>query len=262
MDTNKQKIHFITFGDIKYKNSLKRIEQEANNLGIFESVTIYTPEKISEEFYKKYNMIYNYASLYDKNKGAGYWIWKFYIIPKRLSEINDNDILIYLDAGCSINKNTESLKRLNDYVNILNNSDKGIISFELPDACVEKRWTVLELLKLEDIDIDSEHYNTNQLVGGILIMKKCPHINLIFDKCIELIDKDPFIITNKYVKKNQELNAFFKDNRNDQSILSIIRKKYGSAAVLRDETYIQINDYPNWNNEWIKKMPFWATRIK
>ena len=36
-------------------------------------------------------------------RGGGYWIWKSHII-KKINEINDNDILIYLDAGCSINK--------------------------------------------------------------------------------------------------------------------------------------------------------------
>lgn len=34
---------------------------------------------------------------------AGYGIWKPYIVNQKLSEIYDNDILVYLDAGCSIN---------------------------------------------------------------------------------------------------------------------------------------------------------------
>ena len=32
-------------------------------------------------------------------RGAGYWIWKSYIIRKTLEEINDGDILIYADGG-------------------------------------------------------------------------------------------------------------------------------------------------------------------
>ncbi len=41
-----------------------------------------------------------------KNKrGYGYWVWKPYLISKILKEINDNDILLYLDAGCELNVN-------------------------------------------------------------------------------------------------------------------------------------------------------------
>ena len=56
------------------------------------------------------------------------------------------------------------------------------------------------------------------------------------------------LFTDKYNNKQEE---YFKDNRHDQSIFSIIRKLYGSI-VISDETYK--------NQRY--KVPFIATRIR
>jgi hypothetical protein len=54
--------------------------------------------------------------------------------------------------------------------------------------------------------------------------------------------------------KNLSIVDGFIDNRHDQSILSLVRKKRGSI-VLMDETYFQ----PFGNKESLR-FPFWATR--
>ena len=91
-------IHLISYGDDNYRDAKKRIEMEASSTGWFDSITVYGPEILDNNFKNKFKEVLNHP------RGAGYWIWKNYIIKKKLSEINDNDILIYVDAGCSINK--------------------------------------------------------------------------------------------------------------------------------------------------------------
>ena len=49
-------------------------------------------------------------------KGGGYWIWKHHIIENMLNEMAPNDILIYCDAGASLNLNYKALKRFNEYI--------------------------------------------------------------------------------------------------------------------------------------------------
>jgi hypothetical protein len=51
----------------------------------------------------------NFKDILREQRGGGYWIWKPYIIKKHLDKINDNDILIYMDAGCSININGKKI---------------------------------------------------------------------------------------------------------------------------------------------------------
>ena len=236
-------IHLITYGDKKYEKSKQRLYNEAKNTNWFNSITLYGPENLDNNFKNKFNDILNMP------RGAGYWIWKSHIIKKKLNEINDNDILIYLDAGCSINE--KGKKRLDEYVDMLNKNGEGIISFQMPH--IEKNYTTKEIFTYFDIDINSNIANSGQILGGIRIMKK--NHNLI--KLINLEEKtlyDNKLLFTDYYHNNQY--TFFIDNRHEQSVFSIIRKIHGSI-LLKDETWFGNNSF---GNQESLKYPFWATR--
>ncbi len=80
-----EKIHFISYGDEKYKIAKKRIFNQAINTGWFHSVKCYGKEDLTIEFIKEFQDILSI------NRGGGYWIWKFDIILNKLQQINDND---------------------------------------------------------------------------------------------------------------------------------------------------------------------------
>jgi hypothetical protein len=63
----------------------------------------------------------------------------------------------------------------------------------------------------------------------------------------EILERDPWLFTDKYNEEAKRLHPEFIDNRHDQSILSVSRKMIGSV-VIPDETY------PNY--------PFWASRSR
>ena len=239
-----QKIHFVTYGNKIYNNSKKRLQEESSNSGWFDTITIYGPEDLSDEFKHEFNDILKQPRI------AGYGLWRPYIIKKKLDEINDNDILIYLDAGCSINIHGKT--QFDEYIEMLNKSDKGIISFQMPH--VEKKYTTKEIFNYFNIDINSEYATSGQILDGILIMKKNKNLNIIIDLWHNVIYDEPLLFTDHYNKMGQCKD--FIDNRHEQSILSLVRKKHGSI-VLMDETYFQ----PFGNNESLK-FPFWTTRKK
>ena len=238
-------IHIITYGNDKYKKSKKRLENEALDTGWFDSVTVYGPEILDDDYKKKFKKILSHS------RGAGYWIWKNYIIKKKLNEINDNDILIYLDAGCSINK--KGKKRLDEYVDMLNKSDGGIISFKmshLPEKC----WTTKQIFDYFHIDRNSDIANNGQLVGGILIMKKTLNLKIKLDMVYKVYEDDCLLVTDYY---NKGQASYFRDNRHDQSIFSIIRKIHKSIE-LEDETFF----WNEWDTRNAENYPFLATRIR
>ena len=76
------------------QNALFQV-QTALNRGV-EDIRLYTRDDIDPGFLKK-----NAAILHQKT-GAGYWLWKPYIILKTLNDIPDGDIVLYLDSGMSI----------------------------------------------------------------------------------------------------------------------------------------------------------------
>ena len=97
------------------------------------------------------------------------------------------------------------------------------------------------------------HANSSQYVGGALIIKKCEHIKKIIDIFFKTLDYDNLLVTDYYNNKGQD--PFFKENRHDQSILSLICKQYGSF-VIQDEINTDGCNYKDLDP------PFIATRKK
>jgi len=246
-----QKIHFITYGDRKFKRSKDRITREAQETGWFDSIKTYAPENLDKSFWE------NFGDVLKQRRGGGYWIWKLNIIQQRLRDISDGDILVYIDSGCIINKLGGD--RFHEYINQLNESDEGIISFKM--KYIEREWTVKEILEHFKIDINSDIATSGQYVGGILIMKKCEKLKDTLDLYYNTLLHDRQFATDFYNNNNQ--HSFFRDNRHDQSVFSIIRKIKGSL-IIDDETDFGIKSKgeKRCGSELSKRYPFWATRLR
>jgi hypothetical protein len=181
------------------------------------------------------------------NKGGGYWLWKWDIILNELQKINDNDFLIYADSGCSINLNGKN--RFYEYIKMIKNNKLKILSFQLKHP--EKKYTTKEIFAAFNVPENHIIETSNQLVGGIIIMQKCDAVINIFKDCVEKLRKDHLLITDHYNSKQKQ---YFKDNRHDQSILSVARKIHGTI-IIPDETW-----FKNSNSQHMTTFPFLATR--
>ena len=235
---------FITFGgpSNNYHNSVIRICNEASELKFFNNIIGFTENNLKQdsEFWNKHsNFIEN------NSRGYGYWIWKSYLIQKELTKINENDILIYCDAGCKIN--TMGKCRLLEYIDMLNNNKEnfGILSFQLEfKEIMYTKNKIFEYLNICE-------KNLLQCLATVILIKKNNHsVNIInewYNTCCN------YHLINDNINNEHSL---FIENRHDQSLLSVLVNKYGSIKLL-DETYF----YPNWNTKGIE-YPFWATRIK
>ena len=239
----KNKLHLISYGDKKFIKAKHRIYNEAFNTHWFYSIKCYGLEDLSVSFRKEFK------SILTMKRGGGYWIWKFDIILNKLDEINDGEFLIYVDSGCSVNAN--GTKRLEEYIEMIKNSKNKIISFQMDHQ--ENIWTTKQVFDSFGISENDLIETSGQYVGGILIMQKCDAVINIFKNCLNKIRKDPLIITDYY---NSNQTKCFKDNRHDQSILSVARKIHGSI-VIPDETYSL-----DFNSETMQKIPFLATRFR
>ena len=243
---NKHNIHFITYGDEKFKLARQRLIKEANEFGVFKSIKGYCPNSLTSEFKNKYNEILKMP------RGGGYWIWKLDIIKQTVNNIPENDFIVYLDAGCTLN--LKGIRRFYEYIKMFENTDYGILSFQTSHQ--EKIWTTNQILNYFNItNNDTSIIESGQYVGGVLLLRNNDHLRKyinMFEKCIE---QDKYLITDKYNNSNQ--SKIFRDNRHDQSISSIIRKKIGSIIIERDESWI-----PPFGRGESLKYPFWSTRLK
>jgi len=239
------KKYLITYGTNKYHNSKFRLENEVKRLNMFDEIKLFDKGKLSNEFKEKYNDVLNLQH------GDGFWIWKFDIIKQELDKINDGDYLVYLDAGCAIN--LQGIERLNEYFDMLNKSEYGIISFE--QTFRESDWTTKRIFDYFNVKYDSDIGKSGQYWAGALIMQKKEHSVKIIDEVYKVLNDDMKLFTNEYGSLHNKTNQHpgFKDNRHDQSILSLVRKIHGSI-VLRDETLSHLPESKTW--------PVWAKRYK
>ncbi len=236
-----QKIHFITFGNQKYYNSLIRICNQAKELEVFDSIFAYNDKILFE-----YEEFQKHKEFMDINsRGFGYWLWKPFITLKEFEKMNEGDILVYTDAGCSIK--IEGKNRMKEYFEMVNNNENPVIGFQLEDFHPEKRWCKMDLLKYMNLEEDN-YKNSRQLVGGIFIIKKTPKMVELVQEWYNICCNYNLINDSPSIEPNDPI---FVEHRHDQSVFSLLRKKHG-CILLDDETYTS----PNWD----ETKPIWATR--
>ena len=241
----KNQLIFLTFGTEEYYDSLQRIINEVLSFNIFDKILCYNDKDLIDIFP---NFWYKHKEFILTNKrGYGYWLWKSYLVLETLKAMNENDILIYADAGCTMNK--YGINRLNDYFNIVNNSKYGILSFELD--FLEKSCTKMDVFNYLGLNNDI-YLNSKQLMATSFILKKNNHTEKLINEWYIISSIYNMIDDSNSLLKNDDN---YIDHRHDQSIFSLIRKKYGTE-IISDETW-----YSNFDFEIIKNYPILSTRI-
>ena len=70
---------------------------------------------------------------------------------------------------------------------------------------------------------------------------------------LQILEDDRNLFTDFYNSRNQ--GQYFKDNRHEQSVSSILRKIMGSEVIPKDETW-----FSSFGNGESLKYPIWAKR--
>lgn len=235
------KLYFITYGDKRFRKSKKRLVSQAKLFG-FDSVKAFGFNDISNDFITKTKPYINDV------KGGGYWLWKPFFLKKTLDEMQDGDILVYLDAGCELN--ISGKKRFSEYIEIMN-ANKGVLSFHLP-GLKECSYTNDAVFEYFEIAPSSTIYNSNQIIGTCLLIKKNDLTKQLTDDFFNIAIQRPELFSDIYNVKTTRSN--FIDHRHDQSIFSVLRKKY-DLITIEDETY-------NLDFNLMLDFPFLAKRIR
>jgi hypothetical protein len=242
MNSQKQQIHLITYATNRFKTRADYFNNIVSKYDQFSTVKVYSNLDITKEFAEKYHDVLNMP------RGGGYWLWKVDIIMQSLQRINDNDILIYCDAGCHVNLNDKTIQNFNKYLNLVNMHE--MLRFELghKEYCFTNKAT-LKYFK-ENYNLQKEDVFSNMLMATVILMKKNKEVIKFFEEFLKIISKDRYLITDYY---NSEKYQGFVDHRHDQSILSLLTKTLKMGHIIPDETW-----YDDWNKT--DYSPFVASR--
>ncbi len=216
LNMNEQKIYFLTFGGPlkKYHDSVNRLVKQANEFKLFEKIYGLTELNLKNdlEFWNKHGEF-----LENNTRGYGYWLWKPYLIIKILNEINENDILLYCDCGCELNILGK------DYMNKLFEKTNSKLIIGTQALSTDYAFTKIDIInyfKINNIEI----LKIPQMQAGCLMMKKCDIVFKLIEEWYDIMSNNYHLVDDSRSKLKNYLS--FIDNRHDQSIFSMLVKKY------------------------------------
>jgi hypothetical protein len=216
---------FITFaaGSQNYLDAGNRIIKQAEKLQVFDQCILYTDEylKNDKSFWDKHSTF-----ILNNKKGFGYWLWKPYIIKKTIETMEDNDILVYLDAGCEINIHSRDkmLKCFETHI-----IKDNIIGSEAFDECI---WTKMDLILRLDM-LNNSKLTQNQAQGGTNMFLICDNIRNLVNEWYEIAYEENY----HYIDDTPSIKPNFpnfQEHRHDQSIFSLLTKKYNLHVQYSD----------------------------
>lgn len=195
------KKYFISYGDHNYQASLERIRKEAETLHLFDNIILYSDKSLPEPF-RSYTCQYK--------RGGGYWMWKPYIIYYTLQQMEEGDILVYADAGCTLLPHSD----WNSYFNRL--KQKEAIFFLAEGK--SNRWCKKDVFKHFTPHCSVWKY-ANQIQATSMIIKKRGD-NEIITRWYKTALYHPNLFTDVAKENHSSEASSFREHRHDQSVLT------------------------------------------
>lgn len=192
----------------------------------FDKVIAYNKNSIDSDFLK------NNKQILDSRRGAGYWLWKPYIILKTLNEVNESDIVFYSDSAA------EFIKDMTPVLSRINTADRGVLIFEMSGNHKENVYCRMNVAE-HIVNCDKNIVESDQHMASFVGIRNCQESKNIISQWLSLCTR-PNLITDLPSQKVEFSN--FKDHRHDQAILSLLAKK------LELETHIDISQWGHIHN--------------
>jgi hypothetical protein len=222
-EITRPKVHFITFGTYpKYKNALDHLCKEAIESGYFDTISVYNQTHL--------NLNKEIFEIFIRTRGFGFWVWKPLIINSMINNLPIGDILIYADAGCGISVTPEAKDTYKYIIDMIINHPTHRIGLQMPH--IEDKYTKEDIFQYLECT-GNEYRETGQYAATIQFYQVTEDnrkfIKEWLDKC--LADNLHFISDNPTRIPSPKIPSPFIDNRHDQSIRSVLLKKYGCFSI-------------------------------
>jgi len=189
-------IQHITYSDHRMTIAARKCVESALKHGCDSSIHL-KPENINRNFYEKYKHIL------DQDRGAGFWLWKPYIILEALNRLKNNDILVYTDAGVEWVANIDQL---------LNEMQGEIMVFG--NGWRHGDWCKGDVLK----GMNAENFvNHDQVQASCIILKRTKETIDFVEQWLKFCTMDNFIDDTLSFWANEPT---FREHRHDQAILT------------------------------------------
>ncbi len=244
------KLVFATFANTDYMTT-DRIQDQVREFGVFDEIHGCTEATIADfvETHKDF--------IAKHRKGYGEWIWKPKIALTMLESMNDNDILVYCDAGMYLNRH--GLVRFAQYVELL--QEKSIVAFSLNGEYMASYYACPDAVE----SYFPEFYSTphRYCYAGVFLMKKTEESVQLVKDWLELCETYPYLLG-----ESKKKHADYRGGDGDNGLFNLCLAKHDAIVhrVYPDEINIyfpggdQFYKCPDWSS--LKDFPFQCRRIR
>lgn len=246
-----------TFANHFMAKGFPRFKEQAESMDAFDEIILFTHKDIGKDIKQKYGRYY-----YPYSRGYGYWSWKPYLLLKAIEGLEEGDILLYSDLGCFFNP--KGKKRLREYFEMVEKAASGILGFRsqeksyngMPETVYyDYEWTKGDTFDYFGVRDDRSFTHTTQVEATVIFIRKCEESVRFIREWYKTICDDTTLITDQ-PSRSANLPGF-RENRHDQSIYSVLAKKYNITTLSTNEIFPKDQ---NWN--LLEDYPIWAMRDK
>lgn len=200
----------ISYATLNYKLAQIMNTRQARRFGA-DSVREYTPGSLDKNFIKQNKEIFEHK------RGAGYWIWKPYIILDALDRVKEGDYVFYTDSGSAfVNK----ISYLTDALEV-SKQEIMVFCIDQKEYCYSKR----DAFVLMECDEPAIAYS-NQICSGYILVKKSRDTVQLMEKYYQFCQDFRIVTDCDNVMGANNYDGFI-ENRHDQTVLSLLCKKNG-----------------------------------
>jgi len=207
-----RQVHLVTYATTDFRPAQERLARSAREHGHVDHVYLFGPSDIqSTAFYARHRAIL------DAPRGAGYWLWKPYLILERLKHIPEGDFVIYSDSGRSVaNEYRRPVDPLLEWATELGNGVMPGIS--IPYAGEASKWTKRDCFFYMDCDTE-RFWQHPQIQATHSVWQKCDFAMNFAASWLKYCCDERLITDAPNTCGLDNFSAFI-DHRHDQSILT------------------------------------------
>lgn len=220
----------ITYGDKKFEMSKNRFIQNAHAINIFDEIIAYSDKDLSEELKQ--------SEIINEKRGGGLWSWKPDVILTTLNKMEDGDILVYCDSGCTVYPCNE----WNHIWKSLENHD--IIAQRIYQRT--DKWTRKSIIEYFAQTNSKNWTKCYQHMATAIILKATPFTRAFVSEWKDMMISHPEMVKDVTIEEKVNEAECFIENRHDQAFYSALTYKYLNNPTYKNKILTKwehIEDY-------------------
>ena len=216
-----RRVVVVTFCTAEYDVSAEVLRDTAISIGGADEVRVYRPSDVAAFFRE-------FPDLLPESRGYGWWAWKPWIVHSSLRDLDEDDVLVYADAGIMFEGPLDEWTTADAVAAPITLFRLG--GWKTTDYRV-RAWTKGSALRAMGVDADSQ-LDSVQVSGAFQVYRACPTSVRFASEWLrwcsarDVVDDD---------SRGVPDDAAFVAHRHDQSVLSALATEPEWKSAIRVE---------------------------